>query len=221
VDWAAAKEQTETSSVRATRARHKEAGMGLFDTVKTKASELAADAERARKIAAAQTRTVVLQNEIRKAERELGHATFALIERGEIAHPDLEHTATALHDARRALKDKELEIAALRGEPDESDSATAAAGDAQTAPAADTAAPAAEAPPAEPPAPAKKPAARKPATTKPAAAKKSSPKAATPKPKAAAKPGAAKGAAAKNQAGSKAAPAGKPSTRRPTPDKPA
>jgi hypothetical protein len=205
--------------------------MGLFDTVKTKASELAADAERARKIAAAQTRTVVLQNEIRKAERELGHATFALIERGEIAHPDLEHTATALHDARRALKDKELEIAALRGEPDESDSATAAAGDAQTAPAADTAAPAAEAPPAEPPAPAKKPAtrkpatakpaARKPATAKPAAAKKSSPKAATPKPMAAAKPGAAKGAAAKNQAGSKAAPAGKPSTRRPTPDKPA
>jgi hypothetical protein len=38
--------------------------MGLFDTVKLKANALAADAERAGKVTAAQARTVVLQNDI-------------------------------------------------------------------------------------------------------------------------------------------------------------
>jgi len=98
--------------------------MGLFDTVKTKASALAADAERAGKITAAQTRTMVLQSEIRKAERELGHTTFSLITRGEIAHPELEHAAAVLRDARQALNDKELEIATLRGEAAESGAGT-------------------------------------------------------------------------------------------------
>ncbi len=46
--------------------------MGLFDTVKAKAGELAADAERAGKVAAAQARLVTLQSDVRKAERELG-----------------------------------------------------------------------------------------------------------------------------------------------------
>jgi hypothetical protein len=88
--------------------------MGLFDTVKLKANALAADAERAGKVTAAQARTVVLQNDIRKAERELGHSAFALIEGGHIAHPDLEAAATRLRDARRALADKEAEIVGLR-----------------------------------------------------------------------------------------------------------
>lgn len=88
--------------------------MGLFDTVKLKANALAADAERAGKVTAAQARTVVLQNEIRKAERELGHAAFSLIESGDIAHPDLEAAVTRLRDARRAVSDKEAEIAGLR-----------------------------------------------------------------------------------------------------------
>jgi outer membrane biosynthesis protein TonB len=77
--------------------------MGLFDTVKLKANALAADAERAGKVTAAQARTVVLQNDIRKAERELGHSAFTLIEGGHIAHPDLEAAATRLRDARRTL----------------------------------------------------------------------------------------------------------------------
>jgi putative hemolysin len=88
--------------------------MGLFDTVKLKANALAADAERAGKVTAAQARTVVLQNEIRKAERELGHSAFSLIESDEIAHPDLEAAAARLRDARQALKHKEAEIAGLR-----------------------------------------------------------------------------------------------------------
>jgi len=88
--------------------------MGLFDTVKLKANALAADAERAGKVTAAQARTVVLQNEIRKAERELGHSAFSLIESGEIGHPDLEATAARLREARQAPHDKEAEIARLR-----------------------------------------------------------------------------------------------------------
>ena len=92
--------------------------MGLFDTVKEKANALAADAERAGKVTAAQARTVVLQNDIRRAERELGHATFLLIEAGELTHPELEPTATRLRNARRALQEKEAEITALRGQTD-------------------------------------------------------------------------------------------------------
>ena len=88
--------------------------MGLFDTVKQKANALAADAERAGKVTAAQARTVVLQNEIRKAERELGHSAFSLIESGAIAHPDLEVAAARVREARQALTDKEAEIAGLR-----------------------------------------------------------------------------------------------------------
>lgn len=75
--------------------------MGLFDTVKLKANALAADAERAGKVTAAQARTVVLQNEIRKAERELGHSAFSLIESDEIAHPDLEAAVARLREARQ------------------------------------------------------------------------------------------------------------------------
>ena len=153
--------------------------MGLFDTVKLKANSLAADAERAGKVTAAQARTVVLQNDIRKAERELGHSTFSLIESGEIAHPDLEAAVARLREARLALSNKEAEIEVLRGRAAEAaDAAAPTPADqavvtvpepvAETAPEAAVAAPVAEAPPApETPAPveatagaAKKPASR-------------------------------------------------------------
>ena len=88
--------------------------MGLFDTVKLKANALAADAQRAGKVTAAQSRIVVLQNDIRKAERELGHSAFPLLESGELGHPDLEAAASRLREARHALADKEAEIEALR-----------------------------------------------------------------------------------------------------------
>ncbi|MCX6363093.1 MAG: hypothetical protein NTW58_02765 [Actinobacteria bacterium] len=103
--------------------------MGLFDTVKLKANALAVDAERAGKVTAAQARTVALQNEIRKAERELGHSAFPLIESGEIVHPDLEAASARLRDARQALTDKEAEIEALRGRAAQADPATAATAD--------------------------------------------------------------------------------------------
>jgi hypothetical protein len=171
--------------------------MGLFDTVKLKANALAADAERAGKVTAAQARTVVLQNDIRKAERELGHNAFPLIESDEIAHPDLEAAAARLRDARQALKDKEAEIAGLRRGAEAGDEAAPAPADEAPGPApqrAETgapeptaAAPIAEAPPAaetaapaeatagaakKPTARRRAPAAKKPAPRKPAAAKK-------------------------------------------------
>jgi hypothetical protein len=90
--------------------------MGLFDSVKAKAGELAADAERAGKVAAAQARIVTLQNEVRKAERDLGQAVYALIEQGEAVHPDLLVAAGAVDEALEALHAKEREIAGLRGE---------------------------------------------------------------------------------------------------------
>ena|SRR5450830_1005842 len=169
--------------------------MGLFDTVKLKANALAADAERAGKVTAAQARTVVLQNEIRKAERELGHSAFSLIESGEIAHPDLEAAATRLREARQALQNKEAEIARLRHGAEAGDEAapaperaetgapepTATAPIAETPPAAETATPveaaagAAKKPAAKHRAPAaKKPAPKKAAAKKPTAAKKPS-----------------------------------------------
>jgi hypothetical protein len=93
--------------------------VGLFDSVKTKANALAADAERAGKITAAQARTIVLQNEVRKSERELGHTAYELIELGEVDHPQLEAAAATLRAAHVALEEKEQEIAALRHEGDQ------------------------------------------------------------------------------------------------------
>ena len=90
--------------------------MGFFDTVKGKAGALAADTERAGKVTAAQARLVVLQNDLKKAERELGHAAYALAERGELDHPDLAHAIERLRATTAEVHAKEAEIAALRGE---------------------------------------------------------------------------------------------------------
>ncbi len=93
--------------------------MGFFDTVKDKAGALAADTQRAGKVTAAQARLVVLQNDLRKAERELGHAAFALAERGELDHPDLAHAVERLRATASEVRAKEAEISALRGETPE------------------------------------------------------------------------------------------------------
>jgi hypothetical protein len=93
--------------------------MGFFDTVKDKAGVLAADAGRAGRVTAAQARLAVLQNDLRKAERELGHAAFALAERGQLDHPDLAHALERLRAASAEVSAKEAEIAALRNEPPE------------------------------------------------------------------------------------------------------
>ncbi len=105
--------------------------MGFFDTVRDKAGSIAADAERAGKVTAAQARLVVLQNDLRKAERELGHAAFALVERGELDHPDLAHAVERLRATAAEVRAKEAEISALRGE--QLEMTTAAAGTAASA----------------------------------------------------------------------------------------
>lgn len=122
--------------------------MGLFDAVMAKANELAGDAERAGKVAAAQARLVALQNDVRKAERELGQAAYALIEQGELEHPSLSATTAALLEAHDALAEKEQEIAALRGE---AAPASARGETFVTYPAASVAAPEAAATPADGP----------------------------------------------------------------------
>ncbi len=99
--------------------------MGFFDTVKDKAGALAADTQRAGKVTAAQARLVVLQNDLKKAERELGHAAFALAERGELDHPDLAHAVERLRATSAEVRAKEAEIAALRGEAPQQPEATA------------------------------------------------------------------------------------------------
>lgn len=88
--------------------------MGFFDTVKDKAGAFASDAERAGKVTAAQARLLVLQNDVRKAERDLGHAAADLTKGGAILHPDLEPSAARVRVARGELRAKEAEIAALR-----------------------------------------------------------------------------------------------------------
>lgn len=165
--------------------------MGLFDTVKLKANALAADAERAGKVTAAQARTVVLQSDIRKAERELGHGAFSLIESGELAHPDLEAAAARLREARQVLHDKEAEIARLRHGAEAGDEAAPASADEAAGPAPERAETAAPEPAAEAAAPveaaaraAKKPAAKRraPAAKKPAPKKAATTKRAAKKP---------------------------------------
>jgi hypothetical protein len=107
--------------------------MGFFDTVKEKANALASDAGRASKVTAAQARVVVLQNNVRKAERELGHAAFDLIERGELEPAGMAEAAARLREAHQALSDKEAEIAAIRAEADGPQAAADAVGDAGAA----------------------------------------------------------------------------------------
>jgi hypothetical protein len=184
--------------------------MGLFDTVKLKANALAADAERAGKVTAAQARTVVLQNDIRKAERELGHSAYSLIESGQVAHPDLDDAAARLRAARQALHDKEAEIAGLRHNETAGDAAAPA-----PAPEATGSAPAGAAPEAPQPAAVAPPAAEvaasaadgAPTKRRAPAAKKATPKKAAPKKAAAKKPGAGKSSAAAGPVAAEAPPA--------------
>jgi hypothetical protein len=107
--------------------------MGFFDTVKEKANALASDAGRASKVTAAQARVIVLQSDVRKAERELGHAAFELIGRGELEPTGMADAAARLREAHQALSDKEAEIAAIRAAAGDPQAAADAAGQATTA----------------------------------------------------------------------------------------
>ena len=174
--------------------------MGFFDTVKEKANAFATDAERAGKVTAAQARLLVLQNDLRKAERDLGHAAAVHIEAGEILHPDLEPSAARVRETREALRAKEAEIAALR--------ATGASGAASvpatdTAPVAEEAAPSGQSPAVQAAERVASPAAAEEPPAKPTATKRAGGG------KRAAKKPAAKKAPAKKAAG------GKPASKKP------
>ena len=203
--------------------------MGFFDTVRDKAGSLAADAERAGKVTAAQARLVVLQSDLRKAERELGHEAFVLIDRGELEHPELAAAIARLRATEAEIRAKEAEIEALRGGGAEAAPAVAIpvpavpgqtiatpeepAGQEATEPKADEEQPAATAPakaPAPKKAPAKKAPARKPAAKK-APVKKSTAKKPTAKDAPAAPPRAA------SKAGATPKKSGKPSSAGPRP----
>lgn len=97
--------------------------MGLYDTAKSKAGDLASDAGRAGKVTAAQANVMLLQQDLKKAERELGRATFPLIERGELDHPDLIVAVERVRAAQGAIDDKRAEIAELRAPSDEAEDA--------------------------------------------------------------------------------------------------
>jgi hypothetical protein len=90
--------------------------MGIFDTMKDKAGDLADDAGRAGKIAAAQVKLKSLQGDVEKAIGYLGHEAFDLIDRGELVCPGLDPATARVREARQLVADKEAEIAALRAE---------------------------------------------------------------------------------------------------------
>jgi hypothetical protein len=169
--------------------------MGFFDTVKEKANAVAADAERAGKVTAAQARLLVLQSDLRKAERDLGRGAAALIEAGAMQHPDLEPAAARVREIHEAVRAKEAEIAALRAS---GASGRASTPPVKTAPAAtDEAAPAAaEEPPAKPAAPRHAAAEKRPAKKAPGK-KPAAKKAPAKKPAGGAKPAGKKPAAQK------------------------
>jgi hypothetical protein len=92
--------------------------MGIFDTIKEKAGDLADDAGRAGKVTAAQVKLKSLQGDVEKAIDQLGHDAFDLIEAGELTHPGLEDAIAKVREAKQIVADKEAEIAAIRAEGD-------------------------------------------------------------------------------------------------------
>jgi uncharacterized protein YjbJ (UPF0337 family) len=90
--------------------------MGIFDTIKDKAGDLADDAGRAGKVTAAQVKLKSLQGDVKEAIGQLGHEAFKLIEKGELTHPGLEPAIARIRDAQKLVADKEAEIEKLRAE---------------------------------------------------------------------------------------------------------
>ena len=88
--------------------------MGIFDTIKDKAGDLAGDAERAGKVGAAQVKLKSLQGDVKDALEEFGGEAFELVEKGELTHPGLEAAIARVRDAKKLVADKEAEIEKLK-----------------------------------------------------------------------------------------------------------
>lgn len=90
--------------------------MRFFDTAKAKASDVAVDAERTGRLAAARIKLIALQNDLKKAERELGQATFEMIERRSPDQQALTAAIARVQAAHAAITAKEAQIAELRAQ---------------------------------------------------------------------------------------------------------
>jgi hypothetical protein len=90
--------------------------MGIFDTIKDKAGDLAGDAERAGKVGAAQMKLKSLQGDVDKELQTLGREAFELIEKGELSHAALDAAVARVRDAKSVVADKEAEIEKLKAE---------------------------------------------------------------------------------------------------------
>jgi hypothetical protein len=92
--------------------------MGIFDTIKEKAGDLADDAGRAGKVGAAQVKLKSLQGDVKEAIEKLGEEAFDLIDKGELTHPGLEAAIAKVREAKKIVADKEAEIEAIRAQGD-------------------------------------------------------------------------------------------------------
>jgi hypothetical protein len=90
--------------------------MGIMDTVKDKAGDLAGDAERAGKVAAAQVKLKSLQGDVNAAMQVLGRETFELIEKGELTHAGLDAALARVRDAKKLVADKQADIEKLKAQ---------------------------------------------------------------------------------------------------------
>ena len=88
--------------------------MGMFDTIKEKAGDLAGDAERAGKVGAAQLKLKSLQGDVDDAMKLLGREAFELIEKGELTHAGLDAGVARVREARRLVDEKKAEIEAIK-----------------------------------------------------------------------------------------------------------
>lgn len=88
--------------------------MRFFDTAKAKAGDVAVDAERTGRLAAARIRLIALQNDLKKVERELGQATYEMIEHHAPDQTALTAAIARVQAAHAAIAAKEAQIAELR-----------------------------------------------------------------------------------------------------------
>ena len=114
--------------------------MGIIDDLKKTGSSLAEGAGRTAKVGQAQLKLKSLQVDVAAAQKALGAVTFDLLERGDLAHAELDAPLAKMKDALALVATKEAEITALKAE-----------GKCCEAPAPEAAAsePSAEEPPAE------------------------------------------------------------------------
>jgi len=94
--------------------------MGTFDKYLDKASSmasgLAGQAEKTGRVAQAQLKLRSLQGDAKDANAALGALVMGLVERGELAHPELEPALDKARAAAALVREKEEEIAHLKAE---------------------------------------------------------------------------------------------------------